>query len=91
MGRRGGRLLSFGGPEHVITVADFAGAQKFGVRFSRGDDGRALHALAEIGPLIEAGRFSLPVARTFPLTAVAEAQQVSENGHVRGKIVLLAG
>jgi NADPH:quinone reductase-like Zn-dependent oxidoreductase len=79
------------GAGDVITVADFAGAQEFGVRFSRGDDGRALHALAEIGPLIEAGRFSLPVARTFPLAAVAEAQQVSEHGHARGKIVLLAG
>jgi NADPH:quinone reductase-like Zn-dependent oxidoreductase len=79
------------GAGNVITVADFAGAQEFGVRFSRGDDGRALHALAEIGPLIEAGRFSLPVARTFPLAAVAEAQQASEHGHERGKIVLLAG
>ena len=80
-----------GGPEHVITVADFVGAQKHGVRFSRGDDGRALHSLTEIGPLIESGRFSLPVAQTFPLTDIAQAQRVSEQGHVRGKIVLTVG
>jgi NADPH:quinone reductase-like Zn-dependent oxidoreductase len=80
-----------GGAEHVLTVADFQGAQQYGVRFSRGDDGRALHALTEIGPLIESGRFSLPVARTFPLADIAEAQRASEQGHVRGKIVLTAG
>jgi NADPH:quinone reductase-like Zn-dependent oxidoreductase len=80
-----------GGADHVITIADFAGAEEHGVRFSRGDSGRALHALAEIGGLIESGRFSLPVAQTFPLAEVAEAQRVSEHGHVRGKIVLLVG
>ena len=79
------------GPEHVVTVADFRGAQKYGVKFSRGDDGRALHALTDIGELIEAGRFSLPVVQTFPLAEVAEAHRVSEDGHVRGKLVLLVG
>jgi NADPH:quinone reductase-like Zn-dependent oxidoreductase len=78
-----------GGPEHVVTVADFSGAQEYGVRFSHGDTGRAVHVLAEIGELIESGRFSLPVAQTFPLAEVAEAHRVSEDGHVRGKLVLL--
>jgi NADPH:quinone reductase-like Zn-dependent oxidoreductase len=61
------------------------------VRFSRGDDGRAVHVLGEIGALVEAGRFSLPVARTFPLAEVAEAHRAGEGGHVRGKLVLLVG
>jgi NADPH:quinone reductase-like Zn-dependent oxidoreductase len=80
-----------GGPEHVVTIADFGGAQEHGVRFSSGDAGRAVHALAEIGELIGSGRFSLPVAQTFPLAEVAEAHRVSEGGHVRGKLVLLVG
>jgi NADPH:quinone reductase-like Zn-dependent oxidoreductase len=80
-----------GGPEHVVTIADFRGAQEHGVRFSRGDAGRAVHALADIGELIESGRFSLPVAQTFPLAEIAEAHRVSEGGHVRGKLVLLVG
>ncbi|GGZ80523.1 NADP-dependent oxidoreductase [Streptomyces echinoruber] len=80
-----------GGAGHVVTVADFAGAREHGVTFSRGDDGRALHALDGIGELIEAGRFSLPVARTFPLAEVAEAHRAGEGGHVRGKLVLLVG
>ena len=61
------------------------------MRFSRGDTGRALHALSEIGGLIESGRFSLPAVRGFPLTEVAQAHRVSEQGHVRGKLVLLVG
>jgi NADPH:quinone reductase-like Zn-dependent oxidoreductase len=80
-----------GGPEHVVTLADFGGAQEHGVRFSSGDAGRAVHALSGIGELIESGRFSLPVAQAFPLADVAAAHRVSEDGHVRGKLVLLVG
>jgi NADPH:quinone reductase-like Zn-dependent oxidoreductase len=80
-----------GGPEQVVTIADFAGAQEYGVRFSRGDAGRALYVLAEIGELIESGRFALPEVHAFPLADVADAQRVSEDGHVRGKLVLVVG
>jgi NADPH:quinone reductase-like Zn-dependent oxidoreductase len=80
-----------GGPEHVLTVADFAGAQEYGVRFSRGDDGRALYALAGLGELIASGRFSVPAVRTFPLADIAEAHRVSEDGHASGKLVLTVG
>jgi NADPH:quinone reductase-like Zn-dependent oxidoreductase len=84
-------IMLAGGPEHVVTIADFAGAQRCGVRFSRGDAGRALHSLAEIGPLVESGRFKLPAVQTFPLADIAQAQRLSEDGHVRGKLVLLVG
>lgn len=79
------------GPEHVVTIADFGGAKEHGVTFSSGDAGRAVYALAEIGELIESGRFSLPVAQSFPLAEIAEAHRVSEDGHVRGKLVLVVG
>jgi len=78
-----------GGPEHVVTIADFGGAQEHGVRFSSGDAGRAVHVLAEIGALVESGRFRLPVVQTFPLAEVARAHRVSEDAHLRGKLVLL--
>jgi NADPH:quinone reductase-like Zn-dependent oxidoreductase len=80
-----------GGPEHVVTVADFAGAQKHGVRFSSGDSGRAFHVLAEIAGLIDAARFSPPPVRTFPLAEIAEAHRVSEAGEGRAKLVLVVG
>jgi NADPH:quinone reductase-like Zn-dependent oxidoreductase len=80
-----------GGPEHVVTIADFGGAREHGVRFSSGDTGRAVHVLAEIGELIESGRFTLPVAQTFPLAEIAQAHRTGEDGHVRGKLVLVIG
>ena len=80
-----------GGAGHVVTVADFAGAREHGVRFSSGDAGRAVYVLGEIGALIESGRFALRVTQTFPLAEIAEAHRISEQGHVRGKLVLLVG
>jgi NADPH:quinone reductase-like Zn-dependent oxidoreductase len=78
-----------GSPERVITIADFLGAQETGVAFSGGmGTARAVHALSEIGALIEAGKFSLPV-QVFPLEQIAEAHELSQRGHVRGKLVML--
>nr|WP_245914944.1 zinc-binding dehydrogenase [Amycolatopsis sulphurea] len=49
------------------------------------------HALDEIGQLVESGRFAPPAAQAFPLTEVAEAHRVSEEGRVRAKLVLVTG
>jgi NADPH:quinone reductase-like Zn-dependent oxidoreductase len=79
-----------GDPDRVVTIADFLGAQETGVEFSGGmGTARAVHALSEIGDLIETGKFSLPVQQTFPLDRIAEAHELSQRGHVRGKLVLL--
>ena len=81
-----------GGSQNVVTLADFDGSKEHGVRFSSGfADGHAFHSLAEVGELIESGRFWLPVDRTFPLTEIAEAHRTSEHGHVRGRLVLVIG
>ncbi|MBV9338986.1 MAG: NADP-dependent oxidoreductase [Solirubrobacterales bacterium] len=81
-----------GHPDRVVTIADYPGAQETGATFSGGmGSGRALHALREIGGLIESGQFTLPVAQMFPLEQIGEAHRLSETGHVRGKIVLLVG
>jgi len=78
-----------GGPQNVVTLADIDGAKQHEVRFSNGYHGHAFHALTEIGALIEAGRFWLPVERTYPLDQIREAHRISENGHVRGRLVLV--
>ncbi|RSM43796.1 NADP-dependent oxidoreductase [Amycolatopsis balhimycina DSM 5908] len=82
--------LAGGDAKNVITLADFAGAERHGVHFSNGfADGNAFHTLATIGELIEAGKFWLPVERTFALADIAEAHRAAETGHVRGRLVLI--
>lgn len=77
-----------GGAENVVTIADFLGARQYGVRFSRGNEGRAEYAIAQAMQLIEDGSFHIPVGQTFPLEKVAEAHRIGESGTVRGKLVL---
>ena len=78
-----------GGAEHVITIADVDGAQRTGVRFSRGDTGRAAYALAHVARMASTGQYFVRVGQTFPLTEVAEAHRIGEAGTVRGKLVLI--
>jgi NADPH:quinone reductase-like Zn-dependent oxidoreductase len=77
-----------GDPARVATIADFAAAA-LGVKLTGGGDFRAAEALGEAAALSEAGRFHMPVARTFPFAQAAEAHRMSQDGHVRGKLVLI--
>ncbi|MEU8262587.1 NADP-dependent oxidoreductase [Micromonospora sp. NPDC048999] len=76
-----------GTPERVLTISD-PDAPGHGVRMTTGAEGRSYQALAEVARLFERGEFDLPVARTFDLEQAAEAQEISQGGHVRGKLVL---
>jgi NADPH:quinone reductase-like Zn-dependent oxidoreductase len=76
-----------GSPENVVTIADFT-APELGVRVSTGGERRAWEALGLAAELHEQGAFSLPVARTFTFAEAADAHRLSEDGHVRGKLVL---
>jgi NADPH:quinone reductase-like Zn-dependent oxidoreductase len=80
-----------GGPQNVITIADFPGAEQYGVRFSRGDAGRAEYAITEAMELVGQGAFQIIVGQTFPLDEVAEAHRVGELGAIRGKLILTVG
>ena len=79
-----------GGPEHVLTIADFEHGPALGVILTGGPGtDLAKGSIADVVPEIEAGRFVVPPVRTFALEEVAEAHRVSEAGHVRGKLVLV--
>ncbi|MFJ7244059.1 NADP-dependent oxidoreductase [Kitasatospora sp. NPDC098652] len=80
-----------GSAERVLTIADIAGAQEHGVRFSGGaEDGESYYggAYASALALHRAGTLRLPLHRVLPLAEAAQAHRISEGGHVRGKIVL---
>jgi NADPH:quinone reductase-like Zn-dependent oxidoreductase len=76
-----------GDPARVATIADF-GAAALGVKVTGGGDFRATEALGEAAALYDAGRLQVPIAATYPFAQAAEAHRSSEQGHVRGKLVL---
>ncbi len=77
-------IALIGDPQKVVTIADFS---DHGAKITTKPI--AWHALGLAAELYEAGRFSQPVAQTFPLEDAAAAHRLSEDGHVRGKLILL--
>ncbi|MFJ5684952.1 NADP-dependent oxidoreductase [Streptomyces sp. NPDC093099] len=85
--------LRGGTTDRIVTIADQAAAE-LGVPFSAGMSGGAVagrkHAgLAENARLAAEGALRLRIAGTYPLAEAAQAQQTSEEGHARGKLVIM--
>jgi len=84
--------IAGGDPRRVLTVSDSAAAAELKVRTSFDEDQpRALcyDVLGEYAQRAADGRFTVPVARTFPLDHWRTALEISQSGHARGKLVLL--
>jgi NADPH:quinone reductase-like Zn-dependent oxidoreductase len=79
-----------GDPARVATIADF-GAAALGVKVTGGGDRRAVEALGEAADLVEAGRLHMPIQQVFTFAQAADAHRLSQEGHVRGKLVLVPG
>ncbi|WP_415975756.1 NADP-dependent oxidoreductase [Rhodococcus sp. 077-4] len=75
-----------GGTDRIVTIADFA-ASRLGVTFSSSPRERSAAALAAQAQLAASGALVIPVT-TYPLDQAAAAQQDSDAGHSRGKLVL---
>lgn len=76
-----------GSPDRVLTIADMDAAE-FGVRFSGSGDVPLPEVFAEVLPLLSRGELRMPIERTFPLERTADAQRLSEDGHLLGKVVV---
>ena len=75
-------------PHQVVTIANF-GAGDSGVQVTGGGaDANPFDALAEAAELLQQGKLVIKV-QTFPLDRAAEAFEISQAGHMRGKLVLL--
>ncbi len=70
----------------VLSIADFT-APKYGAQVSF-EATNAADAFAEAAQLFSEGVFHIPVEKSFPLAAAAEAQAASAAGHVAGRIVI---
>ncbi|MFH9677359.1 NADP-dependent oxidoreductase [Streptomyces sp. NPDC017405] len=79
-----------GGPDRVVTIADFSAAG-LGVRMVSADAEGAGRRIGEAAALAAEGKLTVPIAATYSLQEAAEAHRVSEQGHVRGKLVILPG
>jgi NADPH:quinone reductase-like Zn-dependent oxidoreductase len=72
----------------IDTIADFAAA-RLGVKLDGNAAGASAAVLAGLAALIADGKLEVPIARAYPLEQVREAFAELEQGHTRGKIVLV--
>ena len=70
----------------IVSIVDAAAVRSMGGRyvFVRPD----AEGLEELSRLVDKGVLRLEVAATFPLAEAAAAHRLSEQGHVRGKVVV---
>lgn len=75
-----------GGTERIVTIADFR-ARRLGITFASGSQEKSADRLAALAQDAATGKVVTTVT-AYPLDQAAAAQQVSDAGHVRGKLVL---
>jgi hypothetical protein len=75
-----------GGTDRIVTLADFR-AHKLGITFANGHQERSAERLAALGREAAIGKV-LTTVTAYPLVHAATAQDVSDAGHIRGKLVL---
>ncbi|MFD9237682.1 NADP-dependent oxidoreductase [[Kitasatospora] papulosa] len=76
-----------GGTTRIVTTADFRAAE-LGIVFAEGPQRRSAARLAELAEEAADGTLVTTLSATYPLAEAAKAQQASDAGHNRGKIVL---
>ncbi|MFJ8661072.1 NADP-dependent oxidoreductase [Streptomyces sp. NPDC093795] len=76
--------------ERIATIAD-VDAEKHGIAFTgvMGDPDAVRAGLTAHARAAEAGTLTVRLADTLPLKEAARAQELSETGHVRGKLILI--
>jgi NADPH:quinone reductase-like Zn-dependent oxidoreductase len=75
--------------DRIDTIIPSDAVERYGVKADGNMAGASPEVLTELARLIADRRLEIPIAATYPLSAVQEAYRQLETGHVRGKIVLL--
>ena len=76
-------------PQRIDTVISFEIAAEVGAKTAGSADGSTQAAMAALAELAATGRLEVPIAATYPLERVKDAFAELEQGHTRGKIVLI--
>ncbi|APE26312.1 MULTISPECIES: NADP-dependent oxidoreductase [Streptomyces] len=76
--------------KRIVTIAD-VDAEKYGITFSGviGEADAVRAGLTEHARGAAAGTLKVRLAETLPLKEAARAQELSESGHARGKLILI--
>ena len=75
-------------PNDVITIAD-PNPAAVGARRT-GNEGDLFATYAEVAALAEQGKAIIPIQQTFTFDQAVQAHELSQSGHVRGKLIITA-
>jgi NADPH:quinone reductase-like Zn-dependent oxidoreductase len=76
-------------PSRVNSIVRFDAVEKYGIKAEGYDAGASAQTLARLAEFVANGELEVPIGATYPLDEVREAFTRLEEGHVRGKIVLI--
>ncbi len=75
-------------PSQVVSIANFAAGAAGARVTSGGEDSQPMVAMAQVAELLTDNAVVIKV-QTFPFDRAAEAYQIIQGGHARGKLVLV--
>lgn len=75
-------------PDRIDTIADFAGAQKYGVQTDGSAAAGTRETLAMVAELVAWGEIVMPLSAIYPFAALHDAYADLARRKARGKIVL---
>jgi NADPH2:quinone reductase len=76
-------------PERIETIISWEKAGEVGAKTDGSGTASTPEVLADMAGLVASGTIEVPIAATFPLDRVADAFELLERRHTRGKIVLV--
>jgi NADPH2:quinone reductase len=76
-------------PQRIETIIAFEAAERVGAKAEGSVTASTTEILQEMVDHLDAGELEIRIAETFPLTAVRDAYELLEQGHPRGKVVLI--
>jgi NADPH:quinone reductase len=75
--------------DRIETIISLGKAQELGTKSDGSGTASTPEVLSEMANLVASGKIEIPIAASFPLSAVGAAFELLEQRHTRGKIVLI--